>query len=123
MATEPVRYVVLCALLLGAPSGLVAQSAPPAPAKRRAQPKAPTVSPPPPPAPVAPKPPAPAAKPASRPAPEPAGPAPAPQPPPAKPPQQTAATSEEDEAIIDQLELFMLMEMLKDYELLREPEK
>lgn len=50
----------------------------------------------------------------------------APQPPassppaPAPKPPAKAAPRPEDEAIIDQLELFMLMEMMKDYELLDE---
>jgi hypothetical protein len=46
--------------------------------------------------------------------------------PPAKaapPAPRKPAPSPEDEAIIEQLELFMLMEMLKDYDLLRETER
>ena len=45
---------------------------------------------------------------------------PEPKPP---PPAKKPTPKPEDEAIIENLELFMLMEMLKDYEILRETEK
>jgi hypothetical protein len=102
MRTEHARLLLAAALLLTAPAGVCAQASP-APATRREKPK------PRPPAPV----PAPAPPPKAQPKP----------PPPAPPPKPPPAALPEDEAIIEQLELFMLMEMLKDYEILREPEK
>ena len=76
----------------------------------------------------APKPPAPAPSPAPAPAkapkkvaPKAVPPKPALAPPPAPP--APPAKKAEDEAIIEQLELFMLMEMMKDYEILRETER
>jgi hypothetical protein len=108
------RIAVVLALL--ATSGVVhAQSAgapaPPPAAK-------PTEKKPPAPAPT----PAPAPPPAAKP---PAAPKPAPPPPKAKPPAPPPKppAHPEDEAIIEQLELFMLMEMMKDYDILRETDR
>ena len=62
------------------------------------------------------------APPPRSPNPAPAPPAPAP-PPKAAPPKPPPPKNPEDEAIIEQLELFMLMEMMKDYEILRETDR
>jgi hypothetical protein len=97
MRIEKTALLLVAILLAGSPA--YAQQpppAPPAPASRPAPAKA------------APK----------KIAPKPAPPKPAPAPQPAPPTKKA-----EDEAIIDQLELFMLMEMMKDYEILRETER
>jgi len=103
MRIDGTRIVVACALLLAAATAPLHAQAPPAPTVQpaRQKPVQQKPQPKPPPAPKAP-----------------------PKPPPAPPkPAPPPAADPEDEAIIEQLELFMLMEMLKDYEILREPDK
>jgi len=113
MRIERARQLAVVLALLALGSSVHAQSAgapAPPPAAKPAEKK--------PPAPAPPPPSHPAAKPAATPKPGPPPPQAKPPAPPPKPPAHP-----EDEAIIDQLELFMLMEMMKDYDILHETDR
>jgi hypothetical protein len=102
MRIERATVLVIASVLI---ASSVAHAQTPPPAAPKSSQKAPPA---PRPAPPRPPPPAPTAAPTK------------PKPPPPKVPP---AKNPEDEAIIEQLELFMLMEMMKDYEILRETER
>lgn len=110
MQTERAQQLAVVLWLLASAGGAVAQSAgAPAPVavpKRADKKPVPAPAPPPAPPPTA--------------APKPAPPQPPPKPPADKPKPQAHP---EDDAIIEQLELFMLMEMMKDYEILHETDR